>query len=405
MGKGGKARQASQGAQAKARAEAEKLAQEQAIEREQLVKAFETALSAHRAAVAQHEQLAIRFAAGEAGVRVRMLSTAKALLVRARAAYDASVAIATFDRGQAVDPEPPRDELEQYRDRLRAMQQQAHARIAAIRQEGDAGAADRLAQAEADLATIRADLAMADSAIELARKTMADANKILVKEKGVQVERHGRDSPTPERLAKGDMLVGDHVVREPGQTRAANEVYRGARAQSALDRYHARHEIEDVQFLAGDQFRGDWYTAGMAGAVTSRYAEPSDPGAGDAADGILDARRRVTQALRAVGLSLSPILTHVVLDGRPASEWPALAGKGKQRAGYEGLAALRLALDALAVHYRMKRPDAGLAGEAVRPADAGDVLAVAKGAGLEPGDRCSGAGKVDSTPDTPPVGG
>ena len=62
----------------------------------------------------------------------------------------------------------------------------------------------------------------------------------------------------------------------------------------------------------------------------------------------IDARRRFEAALQAVGQWLSPILVHVAICDLSPSDWSRDRGFPPR----DGIAILRLALDALRWHYR-----------------------------------------------------
>lgn len=127
--------------------------------------------------------------------------------------------------------------------------------------------------------------------------------------------------------------------------------------ESPLGWLRARGHVSSRQHAAGEQLRADWEKAGLASRVTMRWpalpkdrsrragACPVEPGRGR-----LAARRRFDEAVAAVGPGLGDILWRVVCaaeamrEAETALGWPARAGK----------LVLRLALDRLADHYRLR---------------------------------------------------
>lgn len=113
--------------------------------------------------------------------------------------------------------------------------------------------------------------------------------------------------------------------------------------------------IDDRQFTAGEKLRRDFTVGQLMSRVTadwsavgggsSKRRRPRDPA--EIADHALSARRRVAQALAAVGPGLSDLLIAVCchLEGMEAAErrfgWPQRTGK----------VVLAIALDRLAAHY------------------------------------------------------
>jgi hypothetical protein len=117
--------------------------------------------------------------------------------------------------------------------------------------------------------------------------------------------------------------------------------------------------IEPVHAAAGEKLRADYDASALRSPVTSDWTRPPlgrtgrgprDPAA--VPDRMADARTRVMDALAAAGPGLDRLLVNVCLreTGMGAAEremgWPARSG----------VHALRLALERLAVHYRMKTP-------------------------------------------------
>ncbi len=120
-------------------------------------------------------------------------------------------------------------------------------------------------------------------------------------------------------------------------------------AESPLGWLKARGLVDDRQYEAGERLRGDWTVAQMAPRVTMRW-ETGAATTGDRLDPTLAqiaARRRMDDALDAVGAGLKDVLWRVVCAGEGmetaerALGWPARAGR----------VVLMLALDRLADFY------------------------------------------------------
>ena len=123
--------------------------------------------------------------------------------------------------------------------------------------------------------------------------------------------------------------------------------------QWPLDRYAKREQIDPDQYDAGERLRKDWHRSGMMPRMTADLArETGLGGRSEMTDEQVAAWQRYKRAIQTVGLILSPILVHVCCMGWPADDW----AKSRGRPQGDGIAALRLALDALCVHYGSKRP-------------------------------------------------
>ncbi|MGY6531135.1 DUF6456 domain-containing protein [Glycocaulis sp.] len=117
--------------------------------------------------------------------------------------------------------------------------------------------------------------------------------------------------------------------------------------------------LDQLHVVAGDRLRADYDASSMRSRLVGDWsAQPRQgrQGARDPADAparMLDAKTRVMDALAAVGPGLDRLLVNVCLreTGMERAErdmgWP----------GKAGAPALRLALDRLAVHYGLKRPE------------------------------------------------
>lgn len=117
--------------------------------------------------------------------------------------------------------------------------------------------------------------------------------------------------------------------------------------QTPMERYLARGQVTDQQFKDGERLWGDYMQSGLTATVTAKYG--GGVGGGDALTPGCGPRYVAYQeAMRAVGIILSPVLSWVVLACRPADDW----AREHHRPVNEGIIALRLALDALGQHYR-----------------------------------------------------
>lgn len=129
-------------------------------------------------------------------------------------------------------------------------------------------------------------------------------------------------------------------------------------AESPLGWLASRGLLDPRQVEAGERLRGDHERASIAPSVTMRWAARVDgggvdgPGCPDPTGAQIAARRRFDAAVAAVGPGLADILWRVVCahEGLPAAEkamgWPLRAGR----------IVLTLALDRLADHYGLERP-------------------------------------------------
>lgn len=170
---------------------------------------------------------------------------------------------------------------------------------------------------------------------------------------GILVAANGDDRPTLERYQHD--VIGVALTLTRGRRRRERRVL----TQVPIDRYHRRREIAAVHYDAATRLKADFAQAGFTPRVTAAYADaidrPTHP-TGPEDHGSIDAKRRCRQALAAVGPVLSPILLDVVCLDRTAADWATARGREGKRAGTEGLAVLKLALDALAIHYGLIAP-------------------------------------------------
>jgi len=120
-----------------------------------------------------------------------------------------------------------------------------------------------------------------------------------------------------------------------------------------LETYVHRKSITQDQYDAGDRFATDYRLAHL----TTVYARMrfNDRG-GDVTDHMVErtqiAKESVRRALKSVGFPLAHVLVHVLGDCEQAGTWSGV--KSSKRKQQDGMTALRLALDGLIEHYRLK---------------------------------------------------
>ncbi len=157
--------------------------------------------------------------------------------------------------------------------------------------------------------------------------------------------RAGADIGPPERYRHGDIIQS-----EPGEE--AGVQFRRVMTQNVLDRHLARDQIGQRQFDAGMKLLRLWRASGASPRVIASYGPrvhgPRIDGARDMSERQAVLRGSVTEVLRAMG-PLSGILVHVCLCDEAARDWAKARGHAPQG----GIVVLRLALDALADHWRL----------------------------------------------------
>ncbi len=150
----------------------------------------------------------------------------------------------------------------------------------------------------------------------------------------------GADIGPPERYRHGDIIQS-----EPGDE--AGVQIRRVMTQNVLDRHLTRNQIDRRQFDAGMKLYRLWRASGGSPRVIASYG-PRVEGARDITDRQAVLRGSVTAVLRRMG-PLSGILVHVCLCDEAARDWAKARGHAPQ----SGVVVLRLALDALADHWRL----------------------------------------------------
>ncbi len=142
-----------------------------------------------------------------------------------------------------------------------------------------------------------------------------------------------------QRAARGDVVVLEETI-EAGRRRVR------VLTQTLLDRYRQRGQITERQFDAGERLHRLWRAAGAAQTVVMHYGIRIQ-GRGDLGERQAALRGDVTRALTKVGTRLASVLVHVCLCDEAAGDW---GERHRGRTG-DGIAVLRLALDALADYW------------------------------------------------------
>jgi Domain of unknown function (DUF6456) len=137
------------------------------------------------------------------------------------------------------------------------------------------------------------------------------------------------------------------------QATEAPKILKEARTRTRLDELEARGAIEPGHRDAGIRLASDYQRSGEGPRhLVQSYGPRMPKSASDILDSArqIDARRRFEKALQAVGKWLSPVLIHVAILDEAPCHWAERYG----RPAKDGIACLRLALDALMVHYGMR---------------------------------------------------
>jgi hypothetical protein len=146
-------------------------------------------------------------------------------------------------------------------------------------------------------------------------------------------------------VAAAEMIV-DEEDAERAKRDAKRQGVKRAR-QTPMERYKARGEITSQHFTDAERLWSDYVQSGLTANTTGSYGQ-STPGGSAPTPGCGPRYLQYSAAMRAVGIILSPVLVHVVLEGEPADMW----AMKNRRPAREGIITLRLALDALGAHYR-----------------------------------------------------
>jgi hypothetical protein len=152
-------------------------------------------------------------------------------------------------------------------------------------------------------------------------------------------------------VAAAEMVVEELAEHREREQRPRQTTKRAAVRQTPMERYLARAEVTRQQYDDAERLWGDYMRSGLTAAVTGSYGTSTGGGSGAPTPGCGPRYAQYTAAMRAVGIILSPALAWVVLEGLAAGDW---ATRNK-RPETDGIVALRLALDALGMHYRGER--------------------------------------------------
>lgn len=158
-----------------------------------------------------------------------------------------------------------------------------------------------------------------------------------------------RDAMRPPGIGlveAAEMAVEEQADRRDREVRPQQTAKRVR--QTPMERYLARGEVTRQQFDDAERLWSDYMRSGLTAAVTGSYGTNTGGGSGAPTPGCGPRYAQYQAAMRAVGIILSPVLVAVVLEGVSAKDW---ATQHKRPPG-DGIVALRLALDALALHYR-----------------------------------------------------
>lgn len=187
--------------------------------------------------------------------------------------------------------------------------------------------------------------------------------------------RRSRERTALEALARADRLKAEkpgdmratRVRRDRGDVKAAylTEIDKVGRrtdikvqmAQDWLKRHFRRGEISKTQFAAGARFQrtAERVTVGVPSQLDpDKLDAPRGGGTPEVAFFTIGeyatiASGRFKAAVDAMGPMLWPVVLWVVVTGRSAAEWAKAVSKPQT----DGIAALRLGLDALVTHYRL----------------------------------------------------
>jgi hypothetical protein len=159
---------------------------------------------------------------------------------------------------------------------------------------------------------------------------------------------------TDVRRQRGEIITENvEVVHETGVRQV---LYNVDRVQDYLARYAGQGHISDLQKRAGQRYARDCEACHIGvksqlGRTESTGKDMSIAMAGHGAGYWASVtERRIAIAESALG-PLASIVRWVARDGRSAQDWAIKQGKPPR----DGIAALRLGLDALAEHYGLTR--------------------------------------------------
>ncbi|WP_417621346.1 DUF6456 domain-containing protein [Parasphingorhabdus sp.] len=164
----------------------------------------------------------------------------------------------------------------------------------------------------------------------------------------------------PAATRSDPRLLAERALPQDGEERDPKRKLRRSvsvnLSESPLGWLHARGHLSDRQFDAGERLRADWERANLAPRITMRW--DGSPVAGgkrgvpamlNETEAQLTAKQRFDNAIDYLGSDLCDIAWRIICGGEgiPVAEkslgWPARSGK----------LVLKIALDRLAIHYRL----------------------------------------------------
>lgn len=154
--------------------------------------------------------------------------------------------------------------------------------------------------------------------------------------------------PTPERMAKGDVIIIPLVDRENQHDRPAR-----VEQQTTLQRYRSRKALAPWQLEAADKYHGQAARSGRFQSLTMRFEGRVMGGVPEMIDGQVAAgiaRDRAIQFLAAIDHFYPLIVEHVCIGDFAAESWAIKLGFHPMK----GIKTLRKALDSLCKHYGIK---------------------------------------------------
>ena len=163
-----------------------------------------------------------------------------------------------------------------------------------------------------------------------------------------------KPAPPP---GKPGVIEGEVVIEEPGLGRTAFRANLGESPLAWLARRRdgkGRPWLMPVEAAAGERLREDFHRAGTIGRLTMNWDAGGrvDGGGGrrlEPAERARAAKERIAAALEAAGPGLREILEHVCLAGTALEAAERSLGLPRRA----GKTVLKLALQRLALHYRM----------------------------------------------------
>jgi Domain of unknown function (DUF6456) len=154
-----------------------------------------------------------------------------------------------------------------------------------------------------------------------------------------------------KRKTRAQKRIAERTKRNAQRREKASEsrevVLERARTQPVLDRYLAREQIETYQHQAGSRLYENWVGMGQSQAKAATFEGSVHSVGFDYTPWQLRCYERYVSAIAAVGFYLAPVLIAVCLHDETAGEWASRY----RRTERDGMAILRLALDALAYHW------------------------------------------------------